>query len=330
MAHFPKPWFRAGRGWFLQVSGRQIKLADDKTEAFERYHRIMAGENSGDESVGSIIDSFLEWCSRCRKPRTFDWYKDRCQSFWTFMKEKNRAHLGAAELKPFHVDEWIAAHPTWNPGMIRGAMIAIQRAMNWAVKQGRIAASPIAKMEKPAAGRRDNIITPEMFETILGHVKDRAFTDLLVAAWQTGCRPQEIVRVEARHFDGESAWIFPKEESKGKKRARVIHLTPEVKAMTLRLVAERPTGTLFRNRRGKAWHPWAVNCRFCRLAEKVGRKFALADFRHSFVTRLLKAKIDPITIGALCGHVDLTMIAKTYQHVSEDAVHLKNALTKGA
>ena len=34
MAHFAKPWHRKGRGWFLELNGKQIKLADDRDEAF--------------------------------------------------------------------------------------------------------------------------------------------------------------------------------------------------------------------------------------------------------------------------------------------------------
>lgn len=41
MPHFSKPWFRQGRGWYLQLSGKQIKLGKDRDEAFVRYHKLM-------------------------------------------------------------------------------------------------------------------------------------------------------------------------------------------------------------------------------------------------------------------------------------------------
>jgi integrase len=105
-------------------------------------------------------------------------------------------------------------------GMIHGALQSVQRAFNWAVKQGKLESSPIANLEKPPSGRRENVISPEMFVTIIGHVKDAAFRDLLITAWEVGCRPQEIRRVEARHHDNQR-WVFPKNESKGKKKIRV-------------------------------------------------------------------------------------------------------------
>jgi hypothetical protein len=32
MAHFAKPWHRKGRGWFVELGGKQIKLGDGRNE----------------------------------------------------------------------------------------------------------------------------------------------------------------------------------------------------------------------------------------------------------------------------------------------------------
>lgn len=329
MAHFAKPWYRKGRGWYLEVNGKQIKLGDDRKEAFDRYHQLMAGQSPTGIQVSEVLDAFLAWCQQHRASRTYDWHKSRCDGFWQFLKSKNLNFLTVDELKPFHLDDWIAEHPTWNPGMRRGAMLSVQRAFNWAVKRGTIPSSPIAHLEKPPQGKRENVITPEMFRTICGHVKDAAFRDLITVAWEVGCRPQEILQVEARHHDNRR-WVFPANESKGKKRIRVVYLTDAAEAITKRHAQQFPSGPIFRSRTGKPWKRFAINCRFCRLAKKIGRKFALVDFRHSFVTRLLKEGVDPITIAALCGHADLSMIAKVYAHVQQDPEHLVKALKKGA
>lgn len=327
MPHFAKPWHRKGRGWFLQLNGKQVKLGDDRKEAFDRYHQLMAGETPTGIQVSEIIDGFLDWCQRHRAAKTYQWNKYRCDSFWNSLKANNLNFLSVNELKPHHLETWMIEHPTWNGGMQRGALQSVQRAFNWAVKQGRIDKSPIAHIEKPPAGRRENVITPEMYAIIIGKVKDTAFRDLLTAAWEIGTRPQEIRKIEARHFDGQKI-AFPAKESKGKKKIRVVYLTPEAKAIIERLVKRNPTGPIFLNKRGRPWTAFAINCRFCRLQVKIGHKFALVDFRHSFVTRLLKAGVDPITIAALCGHSDLSMIAKVYAHVHQDGEHLQKALLK--
>lgn len=82
MAHFAKPWFRKGRGWYLEINGKQVKLGDDRKEAFDRYHQLMAGQAQSGTQVSEIVDAFLEWCKMHRSARTYQWNKFRCDSFW--------------------------------------------------------------------------------------------------------------------------------------------------------------------------------------------------------------------------------------------------------
>ena len=137
---------------------------------------------------------------------------------------------------------------------------------------GLIEASPVRHIEKPRAGRRDVIITPGEYAWILGRVRDEPFRDLLVVCWETGCRPQEVLAVEARHVDPNGGrWVFPPDEAKGKKAHRVIYLTDRALEITRRLMASHPEGPSFRNTDGRSWHPYALNCRFGRLRLAHGR-----------------------------------------------------------
>jgi integrase len=104
-------------------------------------------------------------------------------------------------------------------------------------------------------------------------VRDAEFRDLLAVCWETGCRPQEAVSVEARHADADAGyWVFPVSESKGKQRKRIVYLTDAVLALTMRLAAARPRGPLFRNADGLPWTASALNCRFARLRLALGRR----------------------------------------------------------
>jgi hypothetical protein len=64
---FPKPWHRKGRGWFVTIDGKQVKLGKNKDEALEVYHRLMADPKKPTQTVVcsdsmlAIIDAFLEW-----------------------------------------------------------------------------------------------------------------------------------------------------------------------------------------------------------------------------------------------------------------------------
>src|SRR5207245_1712157 len=147
---------------------------------------------------------------------------------------------------------------------------------NWAAKLGYIDTSPVwRRVEKPEIKRRENPVSPDDFKTILSHVKDQPFRDLLIFAWETGCRPQEARHIEARHVrPNQNRVEFAPAEAKGKKRRRIIFLSPTAAEIVTRLAAARPEGRLFRNMDGNPWTVDAVNCRFCRLKAKLGRRFA--------------------------------------------------------
>lgn len=278
MQKFPKPFFRQQRQrWYVQIRGKQINLGPDRDEAFRLYHEMMGNGTKPKSSISivpgetvvGLIDTFLDWCFKHKAERTYDWYVEKSTSFVRTLP----AGLTVDQLKPFHVQEWVDAHDDWAPGQKRGCITAIQRVFNWAVRQGRIDRSPVRFMEKPEQGQRDTVISPETFQKILAVVHSDDFRDLLTVCWETGCRPQEIVRVEARHVDlAQSRWVFPPAEAKGKKRTRCIYLTPTALEITKRRMKQFPTGPLFRNRQGKPWRPNAISCSFVRIQIALGRQ----------------------------------------------------------
>lgn len=267
MPHYPKPWFRRDRGsWFVQVNGKQVNLGADKDGAFKAYHALLAAPKpvlrTGSPLVAELIDLFLEWCQKHRAPRSYDFYRERCQSFLDV-----DPRLTIEELRPFHVQQW-ADSKAWSDGMKRGAMMSVQRALNWCVQFGHLRASPIVKLVKPPQGVRDLIISPERYAEILKLVKDQAFRDLLGLAWETGARPQELLRIEARHVDlANSRLVFPAKEAKGKKRIRIVYLTETAMLLVRKLLMKHPEGMLLRNIDGNPWQACAVT--------ELDRKFTL-------------------------------------------------------
>jgi integrase len=274
MPHYPKPFFRASRHlWYVQMDGKQVNLGPDRDEAFRRYHELMGRPREeprpvSGESALVVLEAFLDWCEKHRAPRTYDWYREYLESFARTLPRD----LTIVQLRPIHVQRWVDAQPGWQTGK-RGAIIAVQRAFNWAAKMGLIESNPVRHVEKPRAGRRDLVITPDEFAWILSQVKDEPFRDLLTVCWETGCRPQEAIIVGARHVDLEGGrWVFPPEEAKGKRAHRVVYLTDKALEITRRLMGKWPEGALLRNIDGRPWHPYALNCRFGRLRLAHGRQ----------------------------------------------------------
>jgi integrase len=334
MAHYAKPFFRASRNrWYLQL-GRQINLGPDKEAAFRRYHQLMAEQgtrskcptNPDQITAAEILDLFQQWCHTHRARATFKWYTERLQSF----AESIREDLKVADLRAFHVQQWIDAHPAWK-GYRRGAITAVQRAFNWATKLGHISSSPVRHLEKPPQGRREQVVSTEEFTRILECVQDQAFRDLLITAWDTGCRPQEIRCVEVRHFDASKRrWAFPPAEAKGRRRWRIVYLTDRALEISQRLAAKASDGPIFRNTDGRPWSAYAINCRWSRIQRKLGVRYCLYAFRHSLATRALQNGVDAITTANLLGHVDLTMLKRVYEHVDQNAAHMHQAAKRAA
>jgi integrase len=180
--------------------------------------------------------------------------------------------MAVSALKPFHVIEWAEEHADWSDAYRRGAIVAIQRPFNWAEELGYISASPVKKIEKPQPQRRESHITPGDFAAIAGrYTEGDPFRDLVEFAWHSGCRPQEARHIEARHVHLEDECIvLPKEEAKGKRRARVILLHGRALEIVRRLLAVRPEGKLFRNQAGRPWKRFAVANRFDRMHLALG------------------------------------------------------------
>jgi integrase len=166
-------------------------------------------------------------------------------------------------------------------------------------------------------------VTPEEYPEVLANIRSKEFRDLIMTAWETGARPQEIVRLEVRHVElAKSRWVFPPNEAKVKTRHRIIYLNAEAQRITRERLAKVKEGPLFRNGIGNPWHPWAVSCQFTRLKERIGRRLCLYVFRHSFATRMLTAGVDPMTVATLLGHSDTSMLGKIYQHLTQCPDHL--------
>ena len=162
--------------------------------------------------------------------------------------------------------------------------------------------------------------------TILAHTRDRAFRDLIIVTWESGCRPQESLIVEAHHVDLQNArWVFPPKEEKMGRVPRVIYLTEIALEITTRLALQYPEGPLFRNTRGIPWTTDAVNCRFATLNKKLGKRYCLYVLRHTWMNRLLTSGVDSLTVAVLAGHSDPSTLAKTYQHLSQNPDYLLSA-----
>jgi integrase len=323
----PEPFWRSERNcYFVQIGKKQVKLSADRDEAFRLYHQLMSkppetrvATTHPSTYVVELLDAFLEWSKIHRAEKTYTWYRDNIQVFVAAIPKD----LAVTDLKPYHVTRVMDAQTTWSASTKNGFARSIQRGMNWAEAQGLIDRTPIARVEKPKGESRELVITSSEFDDLLARFPDQDFRDVLITVWETGCRPQEMMAVEACHVDlANNRWVFKIKESKGKKVSRIVYLTDRAAAITRRLVEQYPTGKLFRNADGEPWDKDAINRRFLRKKKALGRKLCLYNIRHSFAQRMLLAGVDALIVATWLGHKDTAMLARVYSHLQQDPDYL--------
>ncbi len=277
MPHFPKPFFKKSRGlWYVEIDRRQISLGRDQDLAFRRYHELM--RNPEAQKVDptlftAIADAFLDWVQKHRAADTFEWYRYRLERFC-----QQHPELRATDLRPYHVQRWVDGYTHLSRTSKRNYLRTVKRCCHWAVQQGYLTENPVRHLEVPGADRRETLISAIDYTRLMDLIRDAAFRELVLVTWETGCRPQESLRVEARHVDlPRNRWVFAKTESKGKRQPRVVYLTEAAARITQERMAAFPTGPLFRNSEGRPWSTDAVNCQFERLRVRMLLSGGLMD-----------------------------------------------------
>ena len=82
----------------------------------------------GTTTLSFIVRKYLDWCRKHRAPRSVEWYQGHLDGFLKHLG--SLAHMPATDLKPYHVIEWVDSHETWGDTYRRGAIVAVQRALN--------------------------------------------------------------------------------------------------------------------------------------------------------------------------------------------------------
>ncbi|MCA9055806.1 MAG: tyrosine-type recombinase/integrase [Planctomycetaceae bacterium] len=315
MPHFPKPFFKKGRGlWYVEIDREQVNLGPDREAAYRKYHELMAQprpQPTRQDSLASIVDYFMEWVQQNRAADTYEWYRYRLQRFID-----RYPNMITTDVRPYHVQQWVDSY-TLSVTSRRNYLRSVKRCLTWSVKQGCLDRNPIEYLEIPSGESREVVVSQAEFDDLLAYYKDQEFRDLLIVTWATGCRPH----VEARHIDlARSRWVFPRSE--GKTGVHIVYRNDEALAITRRRMLKCPEGPIFRNINGNPWTKDSVGCRFSNYQRKHGKRYSLYALRHSWATHAMERGIDPLTVAILMGHKDPSMLARVYQHLSHNPQHL--------
>ena len=264
---------------------------------------------------------------KAKANRTFKIRKKDLASFAAHLVNRGFRELRVDEIKPFHVSRWLQDHD-WKPNTVRSAITSIQKCLNWAVKDGYIDANPIrGKIDRPAAESRGNAcrLSGKTVGLLLSACRHDCQRNLLTGLFQSGCRPCEIVGLEARHFEQGRLWrVWGKGTKRTATGERVLGLTPQLITLTQELAARYPTGPLFRNTHGTAWTEDTIRDVFRVLRERLRKQgHDVPDLaipysgRHTFATDRIGQWGNVAKVARQLGNTPQTLEAH-YNHLDVD------------
>lgn len=337
----PGVWLRAADGWWCStIRGRQVRLVKKdagKRAAFDELRKRLDKPEATPLShvpVAEILTAYLEWVEDPANNRPLQRVAEVRRTLQSFCKFKvagrQNGELSISTLGPNHAQAWIDGHPKWSSSTKTLRVGIVRAGFNWAKRLGKIDRQPLGKVHGPGYERREVIPSSEDIDALLAYPNE-AWSDLLTALVNTGCRPSEVSRVTAAHVDiARKCWTLREHKTKGKvQRARVVWLNAEMLRVTKRLMKKHPTGPLFRNSYGRAWNANTVVDVFRKLRREcdLSGHITAYSLRHEYVTRALTKGLDVTTVAEMTG-TSPKMIWKHYAHLLTNPKHMLAAVEK--
>lgn len=328
MPRQPRPWFRLGRGWFVTVKGKQVPLGVEdpgsEAAAFEAFKRLMQtlkdGEASkADPTVKEAVAAFLATAQgRGLAESTVAGYASYLSRFVARFGTVRVSKLGKDA-----IESDARSRPTWGDDTRRNYLQAIEACLKHA---GR----PVAFDKPPRGSAGAAAVIPESTYHMAVGAARGDLRPLLIALWNTGCRPSELRNLTAELVDWESGTATltrHKTRRRGKATRLIVFPPPALEVLTAQREKHR-TGFLFRQKTGRPYTCVGLTKAVWRLAKRIGRPLTAYGCRHTFATDALAAGVPDAQVAALLGHSSTKMIHQHYAHWSAVTGVLKGAAAK--
>jgi integrase len=303
-------WKRAGRpNWFAWVNGKQVNLGTpNEKKALQKWHKLSGTAPERPKAsqvfVVTLLNQFLRHLADDGRS-DFGWYRSRIKSFAASIN----ARLLLSDLRPSHVREWVNAKD-WSPTHKNGSISAVQRALNWHVKDGSIKSNPIARVEKPERRKRKFIFSPEQLSSLLVALKEPARTFVALIA-HTGCRPIELASANGTDVAPDGATIAVtrlKTDQDGP-----MPVPSSLRPWVLRLAVKAGGGPLCLTERGRRWSrkTWALAIRSVRKQAGLDPVAVAYALRHTWITERLDEG-ESVADVATATRTSIAMISSVY------------------
>lgn len=225
--------------------------------------------------------------------------------------------------------------------------IVLKIVLNAAIKQGALARSPLAGVERPKVARRElTVLTPADWQRVREYLEARESWALgpLTVALTSGVRRSELSGLQWRDVDFEKGILHVRRayhvlkgkpgfyrEPKSERSRRAIALdartvdtlraqrvdAERTAAMFARKVAD--TDPVFARADNTPWPPDTFSGVWQRIAKTFGLDVRLHDLRHTSATLLLGANVPVQLVSQRLGHASAGFTLSTYAHVMPGA-----------
>ena len=326
-----KPFFHRG-WWVTDVGGTRTKLAhgrENRKQAEQAFHEMLAQADYKPEAktvqqvaVWELCEQFLDWVKIHRAEKTFTDYHDQLKR-WVKLHGKRLAR----DIRPLDLEQWKATFVKVGkkPCTVNHAIIAVQTAWNWGVRNELLLSNPLVRVEKLYAIGRERIMTPDEYRNMLRH-SDALFRQVLLVFRLTGVRPGEFRKLTWDQISWEHhCWIIRKHKTSRtakEKKPRIIQMPPIVENLLrcrFRVYGETPF--VFLNEDGNPWTNNALRCRMRRLRERAGiapdengETIVMYTARHSYATAAVASGVSDRRLADLMGHTN-TKTTQRYIHL---------------
>ncbi len=321
----PRPWYRTSTdSWYVNLDGRRISLGKTKREAHAEFARLMSMRGRGVVAgsriaVQDLADLWLADCERRLAGATVAHYRSEIGSFCALC-----GSLQARDLRPYHLTQWVSAHPNWAQSTEHSALSAVKIAVAWGKEQGYLEVNPIAGARKPGITRRAPITLAQA--TAVMAAARGVLVPSLRLLLTTGLRPGELCSLDGRRID----LATRKMAVTGKRGERTVPIGDTAAEILEPLLADHLKGPILFGQRG----PLTVDAldAACKRARRRAAPDGSLDhvtpqtFRGLFATESLRRGVDSALVSRLLGHRDASILLKFY--AAPDDAMLKEAMER--
>lgn len=293
--------------------------------------RILAWQVDRDAAmtVTDLIDAYLAY-ARAVKLHCDEALAERDRVLRAFTASFGT--MLVAELRPFHLEDWIIAEPKWKSSSTRKAKAnQVNAALNWAARSRRIAENPCRGVTFAEAERRPILDDGTLVALI--RKAHPAFESAAEFLRLTGIRLSDLCRLRWEGVDLVRG-IAVVDQHKGRKKTG----KPKVFALpqgALQLLAKLPgqrVGHVFLNARGRPWNRGTLGQHLRRLKKRLGvhTKATLHGIRHQFATVAVRRGVPLKHVAMQLGHSSTAITERYYVHIDGDANLMRAAAEMAA